>query len=113
MLEVTNLKKTRLKRKAPFLETLRRYLVFPCYPDQKWGVALRPKPTKEPRDAEKVNYAIRRRFDGEVQRSDEDLQPEFKDSTERMQDMAEEPEESDTNLRWINLTVWDPQFLFR
>ena len=83
---------TRPTRKAPFLETLRRYVVFPCCPDQKWGVSLRPKPTKE-----KVNYAIRRRFDGEVHRSNDDLQPEVKDSRERMQDMAEEPEEAETN----------------
>ena len=71
---------------------------FPYNPDQKWGVTQRPKPSKEPREAEKVNYAIRRRFDGEVQRSDVDLQPEIKDSTERMQDMAEEPEESESKV---------------
>ena len=67
------------------------------YPDQKWGVPIwqlkMPIPTRPP--DEKVSYAIRCEMDGEVHPTEGDAQPEFKDSTERVQGLAEEPMESD------------------
>ena len=71
---------TRAIRETHNLITQGRYVVYPYYPDQKWGTSKRPIPTRPP--DEKVSYAIRREMDGELHRAEGDAQPEFKDSTE-------------------------------
>ena len=59
-------------------------VVLPFHPSGDWK---RLKPIAVP---ETVSYKARRAQDGEMELGEGDGQPEYKDSTERMQDLAEE-----------------------
>ena len=66
-------------------------VVMPYHPSGDWK---RVKPITVP---ETVSYKARRAQDGEMELGEGDGQPEYKDSTERMQDLAEdEAGEGDT-----------------
>ena len=59
-------------------------VVMPCHQSGDWK---RLRPITVP---ETVSYKARRAQDGEMELGEGDGQPEYKDSTERMQDLAEE-----------------------
>ena len=68
-------------RKTPEMATYRRYIVCPYDPKLNW------KRDMDPPQGQTIY--------GELNRAADDVQPEYKDSTERMRDMAEDPLDSD------------------
>ena len=74
------------------------------YPNLGW------KRDKAPAQTQKVTHAVRRALDEELNRAEGDGQPEFKDSTERMQDMAEDPVDSDKAIETQHMVGSAPPF---
>ena len=78
-------------REKPAMSSYLKCVVMPYHPSGDWK---RVKPITVP---ETVSYKARRAQDGEMELGEGDGQPEYKDSTERMQDLAEdEAGEGDT-----------------
>ena len=74
----------RLLRENPVMSSYVKCVVIPFHPSGDWK---RLKPIAIP---ETISYKARRAQDGEMELGEGDGQPEYKDSTERMQDLAEE-----------------------
>ena len=71
-------------RETPVMSSYVKCVVIPYHQSGDWK---RIKPIAIP---ETVSYKARRAQDGEMELGEGDGQPEYKDSTERMQDLAEE-----------------------
>ena len=71
-------------REKPTLTSYRKCVVMPCHDSALWR-GLRPVSIPET-----VSYKARRAQDGEMEVGEGEGQPEYKDSTERVQDLAEE-----------------------
>ena len=71
-------------RETPVMSSYVKCVVIPYHQSGDWK---RRKPISIP---ETVSYKARRAQDGEMELGEGDGQPEYKDSTERMQDLAEE-----------------------
>ena len=71
-------------RENPSLNSYRKCVVMPYHDSGLWR---RLKPISIP---ESVSYKARRAQDGEMEVGEGEGQPEYKDSTERMQDLAED-----------------------
>ena len=78
-------------RETPAMSSYTKCVVMPYHQSAEW------KRVKSIAVPETVSYKARRAQDGEMEPGEGDGQPEFKDSTERMQDLAEdEAGEGDT-----------------
>ena len=71
-------------RENPVMSSYEKCVVIPFHSSGDWK---RLKPIATP---ETISYKARRAQDGEMELGEGDGQPEYKDSTERMQDLAEE-----------------------